>query len=258
MAADGSEVEEAIQAALEEASAEGVEGRDVTPFVLKRVNERTEGKSLKANLGLVKNNAEVGAAIAVEVARSMQGTGGKAGLLLPKRRKRKAGRSDKAVHSLDQRPLVIGGSNFDLVTTVRDPIKLDGSTHRGRVELSLGGVGRNVADALARFGADPYFVSAVGDDDLGERLIEHNALLDKTGVSVLTDAETAVYSVLLDKDGEAAMGVGDMRIHRRIDPKAVDEALSGTGKPSVIVLDGNLTEEAIEHVLKTCADSRFE
>ena len=252
-AADGKEVEEAIRAALAEAGEEGVAGRDVTPFVLERVRRSTGGKSLKANLALIKNNADVGARIAVELARQCEGRRSKGRLHFMSG----ARTSSSALHSLDKRPLVIGGSILDLATTVRDPVTLDGSTHRGRVELSFGGVGRNLADALACFGTHPYFVSAVGRDDLGEKLLAHNPAMDKGGVMVLKDAATAVYNALVDRKGELVMGVGDMRIHARIDEDVIDAAFQGVGKPAAIVMDGNLTEEAIEHVLRTCADTRF-
>jgi len=58
-----------IEAALAELQAHGIEGQDVTPFLLKTVVERTEGRSLVANLALVRNNAATAAAIAVEYAR---------------------------------------------------------------------------------------------------------------------------------------------------------------------------------------------
>lgn len=41
----------------------------VTPFLLKRVTELTGGASLAANIALIKHNAAVGAAIAVELAK---------------------------------------------------------------------------------------------------------------------------------------------------------------------------------------------
>jgi len=44
---------------------EGVKGKEITPFVLQRVNELTSGKSLEANIALVENNAKIGAQIAV-------------------------------------------------------------------------------------------------------------------------------------------------------------------------------------------------
>ena len=66
---------------------------------------------------------------------------------------------------------MIGGSIFDIVTSVSSDssgggaIHSDGRTHPGSVAFGLGGVGRNVADALACFEEDPLFISAVGDDE---------------------------------------------------------------------------------------------
>jgi len=53
-----------IEAAVEEAEAKGIHGKDVTPFLLATVKEETKGVSLRANIALVKNNAKVAAQIA--------------------------------------------------------------------------------------------------------------------------------------------------------------------------------------------------
>ncbi|MEK4230777.1 pseudouridine-5'-phosphate glycosidase [Solibacillus sp. FSL H8-0538] len=54
-----------ITQALQEAVEQGIAGKNVTPFLLGKVKELTEGKSLEANIALVKNNARIGAGIAV-------------------------------------------------------------------------------------------------------------------------------------------------------------------------------------------------
>ncbi|MEZ7171499.1 pseudouridine-5'-phosphate glycosidase [Sporosarcina sp. OR05] len=54
-----------IQNALKEANELKIAGKDVTPFMLGKVKEMTEGKSLDANIALVKHNAVIGAQIAV-------------------------------------------------------------------------------------------------------------------------------------------------------------------------------------------------
>ncbi|MHC0036251.1 pseudouridine-5'-phosphate glycosidase [Pseudoneobacillus sp. C159] len=54
-----------IQSALKEAEENHISGKNVTPFLLGKVKELTEGKSLDANIALVKNNAVVGAKLAV-------------------------------------------------------------------------------------------------------------------------------------------------------------------------------------------------
>jgi pseudouridine-5'-phosphate glycosidase len=66
--ANGEVVEAAIQQALQESNKLRIRGKDVTPFILKRVAEMTGGASLKSNMALVRQNALVGAAIAKAVA----------------------------------------------------------------------------------------------------------------------------------------------------------------------------------------------
>ncbi|MEM1079519.1 MAG: pseudouridine-5'-phosphate glycosidase [Pseudomonadota bacterium] len=53
-----------IEGALAEADAQGIAAKDVTPFLLGRIFEATEGRSLTANIALVRNNARLGAEIA--------------------------------------------------------------------------------------------------------------------------------------------------------------------------------------------------
>ena len=60
----------ATDAALADAEAQGVEGKALTPFLLKHIADATDGKSLKANVALVKHNARIGARIAVAYTRS--------------------------------------------------------------------------------------------------------------------------------------------------------------------------------------------
>ena len=57
----------AVNQALEEAEQAGIRGQGLTPFLLGRVTEITGGASLKANLGLLRNNGRVAAAISVEL-----------------------------------------------------------------------------------------------------------------------------------------------------------------------------------------------
>jgi pseudouridylate synthase len=71
-AANGAVVENAISRALELAGEKNVNGKNLTPFLLKTINELTEGKSLEANIHLVKNNAQIGAQIAKEFSKQIK------------------------------------------------------------------------------------------------------------------------------------------------------------------------------------------
>lgn len=59
------EIEPSIVMAVEKANARGIQGKQLTPFLLKELAEITGGRSLEANIALVKNNAHAGARIAL-------------------------------------------------------------------------------------------------------------------------------------------------------------------------------------------------
>ncbi|BCB02453.1 pseudouridine-5'-phosphate glycosidase [Bacillus sp. KH172YL63] len=67
-ALDEKEMDEIIELALKDAEEQGVTGKETTPFLLGKVKELTAGKSLTANIALVKHNAEIGAEIALQYA----------------------------------------------------------------------------------------------------------------------------------------------------------------------------------------------
>lgn len=62
------EMEPVIELALQDAETLGIVGKSVTPYLLQRVFELTEGRSLSANIALVLNNA----AVATQIAREMK------------------------------------------------------------------------------------------------------------------------------------------------------------------------------------------
>lgn len=59
------EIDAITAQALQEAAAQGVTGKSVTPFLLARIKALTGGRSLTTNIALVKNNARVGAQLAL-------------------------------------------------------------------------------------------------------------------------------------------------------------------------------------------------
>ena len=59
-------IDKIVMEAVKEAEENGIGGKDSTPFLLGKIVEKTEGKSLKTNIKLVYNNAKVGTQIAVD------------------------------------------------------------------------------------------------------------------------------------------------------------------------------------------------
>ena len=68
-AMDPQAIEARIAEAIRDAEAQGVSRKELTPYLLKRIFELTEGKSLVANIALVENNAAVAADIAVAMSK---------------------------------------------------------------------------------------------------------------------------------------------------------------------------------------------
>ena len=65
--ADPEIIEAAIKQALIDANRLKIKGKKVTPFLLERINQITQGRSLASNVALIKNNARTSAKIAIEL-----------------------------------------------------------------------------------------------------------------------------------------------------------------------------------------------
>ena len=61
-------IDKIIDDAVKEADEKGIKGKDITPFLLKTITDKTEGRSLDSNIQLVLNNAALGTEIAKEYA----------------------------------------------------------------------------------------------------------------------------------------------------------------------------------------------
>ena len=99
---------------------------------------------------------------------------------------------------------VVGSSNVDLVTYV-DRMPVWGETIAApRFEMSHGGKGANQAVAAAKLGADVVMVSKVGDDMLGDGVLQN---FERTGVDArhverVNGQSTGTATILVDKSGD--------------------------------------------------------
>lgn len=143
---------------------------------------------------------------------------------------------------------VIGGLNMDTLARVTGPGTDPRTSNPGRAHRSPGGVGRNVAEALARLGSPVRLMGAVGDDADGAVLM---AELEAVGVDVArvrrSADSTGTYTAVLDDHGNLVIGVADMAATERIAADDLDP--DWLGESSWLVLDGNLPRETIARAL---------
>lgn len=142
--------------------------------------------------------------------------------------------------------LVIGAANIDLCGRANDALKLQES-NPGELDISVGGVGRNIADNLARLGADSRLLSIVGDDHWGRQIIDATA---QAGVDVdlcITQerARSSTYVSLLNSDGEMKLALSDMSIIEQLDEDVLSRYAESIKASHVLVLDSNLSESAL-------------
>lgn len=62
-------IDSIINEAIESANEEGISGKEMTPFLLSKIVDKTNGKSLEANISLVFNNADIGSKLAIELSK---------------------------------------------------------------------------------------------------------------------------------------------------------------------------------------------
>ncbi|WP_343899543.1 carbohydrate kinase family protein [Nocardioides aquaticus] len=155
---------------------------------------------------------------------------------------------------MDRRGVVVfGGANLDVLarSTTR---AVAGTSNPGRVVRTPGGVGRNVAENLARLGTPVRLVAAVGQDDGGARLLEQTRA---AGVDVdlvrRVGAATGSYTAVVDSDGELVVAVSDMRATELLGPADVAAAETAVAGAALVVVDGDLTAAAVDAALGLAA-----
>ncbi|XP_030399907.1 pseudouridine-metabolizing bifunctional protein C1861.05-like [Gopherus evgoodei] len=243
-AASGQIIEDAIQEALSNARSKGITGKELTPFMLQKVNELTSGKSLDSNIALIQNNARVGSRIAVALSKIQTATG-KGNLL----------RCEK-VTAL--RPVVIGGINVDFIAKARNTtIQAGGQTNAGQVSQSFGGVGRNLADCLSRLGKTPLFISALGKDEHSESILRYCHHMDMAGVLQLAGHSTATYCAVITGSGELSLGLGDMDIHQQITEQYVSRFKESLCLAPLVCIDGNVPVATIQYVCEIATEHQI-
>lgn len=124
-----------------------------------------------------------------------------------------------------------------------------GTSNPGVATLTPGGVGRNIAENLARLGTRTSLVTVLGRDAAGDALLSA-ALAAGVGMDHVrrTDKATGTYTAVLDRDGELVVGVADMAAVDSLSPDDVDAAHQTLVAADLVVLDGNLAVATVQHI----------
>lgn len=139
------------------------------------------------------------------------------------------------------RVTVIGGSNVDIKGRSGGPF-IPGTSNPGVVTVSAGGVGRNIAENLARLGLEVSLITAFAEDANGAFLREAcgRAGIDLTH-AITTAEPTGTYLAVLDEKGEMVSAVSDMRAIDRLEPAHLAAAEATLATSDLLVADCNIS-----------------
>ncbi|CAI4228760.1 unnamed protein product [Auanema sp. JU1783] len=236
---DGKIIEDAIQKALTESKEQQIKSQKITPFLLSRVNELTEGASMRTNIALLRNNARIGGRLAKLLAETTPRIVSKP-------------ESQPMLTNLSSKPkiTIIGATIVDFEAITQEDVKDDGASYRGIVTQRCGGVARNHADALARLGCDATFISAVGNDSYGQYFFEKCSHINTSRVEVIRNLPTAVYLAMNSK-GNVRFGINSLgEIVDRITPDLILKNEDVIADSKYVLLDGNLSIQTISKAIE--------
>jgi pseudouridine kinase len=136
---------------------------------------------------------------------------------------------------------VYGAANVDIQGHSASPFRI-GDSNPGYSSIAPGGVGRNIAENLARWGASVALVSVFGDDELSPYI---QASCEDLGIDLgsslfLSGTVSPRYICLLDADGGLIGAVAAMDALERFGPAELAERFGPGDRAAVVVLDANL------------------
>lgn len=144
---------------------------------------------------------------------------------------------------------VVGAVNVDIGGTPESAL-ISGDSNPGRVSVTLGGVGRNIAENLSRLGHRVVMLTALGDD-AHARQIEQSCRelsIDLSRSLTVPHARTSTYLCLNDAQGEIVAAVSDMAIYDALTPAFLRTRLEVLNRAALVVLDANLSREALTYL----------
>ncbi len=153
--------------------------------------------------------------------------------------------------------LVIGGMNQDCVGLPQASLVWHDS-NPGIIKTSAGGVGRNIAENLARLGVETKLLSLVGADAAGDELLAATARagVDISAVARLTDQRTSTYFSLMNGN-DMAVAIADMGIMDLLSPQRVEALAAYIEAATLVVVDTNIPAETVAFLLTTFTSTRF-
>ena len=142
--------------------------------------------------------------------------------------------------------VVIGGAVVDLFAYPHQNIQMNDS-NPGYFTTSLGGVGRNIAENLARLNIDTTLITVLGKDAQG-RMIENHAKSVNLKISAILAETTPTYISIMDERKDTVVAIAAMDQILLLTKEEIEKRSTLLNQADVILADTNLSEDALSYI----------
>lgn len=152
--------------------------------------------------------------------------------------------------------LVVGASNVDYVALSNNKL-IRKDSNIGKLNITFGGVGRNIVENLAILEDDVSFITFLGNDSFGKELRKDLESINVKIYSPNKKERTSSYLAVLDSNGDMDVAICDTEIIDKStveDIKPFDDVIS---EFTSIVLDANINDKIIDHIFKEYGDKKI-
>lgn len=145
--------------------------------------------------------------------------------------------------------LVIGACNLDLQGIPNENLKFHDS-NIGKINVGLGGVGRNIAVNLKKLMSNVNLITVLGENFYSNKILDDLNIkrINTSDILRVPDDSISMYLSILDENGEMLAGVSDMNILRYLTPEFLKTKEELIKNSEIIVIDTNIPRESIEYI----------
>ena len=153
---------------------------------------------------------------------------------------------------------VIGAATVDITGFPQNKL-IQGDSTIGRLGLSIGGVGRNIAEILVRLGVQTKLMSPIGGDLYGKQITENcrQIGIDVEDALFLEHESSSVFMAIMNESNDLSVAIAAMSICEKIDKHFIDQKKEILENAQAIVLETNIPKDVLAYLVKSIPEQKY-
>jgi len=153
---------------------------------------------------------------------------------------------------------IVGCANIDIVGFPNDKLVL-GDSNQGSLQISLGGVGRNIGENLSRLNIDVELITVIGNDTFSNLVKRHS---EEVNIGIehsmfLTDQNCALHMAIMNEENDLAVALSAMSIYEAMDVPFIETKKDVISDSLLTVIDTSAPQNVIEHILNNIKGQKY-